>query len=190
MKELLLVPAVATLIVGVIAAIVSLVVSILAKDQKTSEFRQAWIDGLRDDVSQLLAHHHVALPLSKIVKSKPKAEINEYLLSKQKEWLEISMLLSRIRLRLNADEHRELIKLLSKSNQEKLSDADMEMEMEHVARETQKILKTEWERVKRGEPAVVMLKKASRALMYIFIAILLGFVALILHDYWLGSPWW
>jgi hypothetical protein len=190
MKELLLVPAVATLIVGVIAAIVSLVVSILAKDQKTSEFRQAWIDGLRNDVSQLLAHYDVALPLSKIVRSKNKADIEEYLLSHQKEWLEISMLSSRIKLRLNAKEHREFIKLLKDSNLALLSDEAFEARLHRISEEAQEILKAEWERVKRGEPAVVTLKRVSRAMIYLLISLLLALVAFILHGYWIGNPWW
>jgi hypothetical protein len=152
----------ATLAVALIAGVVSLVVSILSKDQKTSEFRQAWIDGLRNDVSQLIAHLAVVKTLSAIVRKQPQQDIQKFILSKEKDFLETAMLSARIRLRLNPEEHNELLTLVKDTEGIGASDSLMEAHMENLASETQVILKTEWERVKRGEPSFVLLKSISR----------------------------
>ena len=160
MKEDLLVPAIAALLVGLVAGIVSLVVSILAKDQKTSEFRQAWIDALRNDASQLVAHFGVMKAVAKIVRERPQSEINEYLISKQEQFLELGMLVSRIRLRLNPDEHLELLRMLG--DLETIRESEIDARAEQISVEAQDILKTEWDRVKRGEPSFVWLKRISK----------------------------
>lgn len=181
MKEEFLIPAVATFVVGLIAGMVSLVASILAKDQKTSEFRQAWIDGLRDDVSQLVAHLGIMKTASAIIRGKPSAEIDAYLLEHQAEFVKFGMLASRIRLRLNPDEHAGLIELLV--TMESFEDGDMDARLESIAVETQKVLKSEWERVKRGEPSFVWLKKISKVsvLTVVFLAIGVGGVTAAWH---------
>ena len=46
-------PAVGTICAALIAGLISFVVTVLAKDQKISEFRQAWIDALRSDAAEL-----------------------------------------------------------------------------------------------------------------------------------------
>jgi len=47
--------AIATVVAAVIAGLISVVALTLTKEQKTSEFRQAWIDGLRSDLADYLA---------------------------------------------------------------------------------------------------------------------------------------
>ncbi|WP_085678209.1 MULTISPECIES: hypothetical protein [unclassified Pseudomonas] len=160
MKEDLLVPAIATLFVGLIAGIVSLVVTILSKDQKTSEFRQAWIDGLRDDVSNLVGHLEVIETVVGIVREKNESEINEFLIARHEQFQGMEMLVFRIRLRLNPAEHTKLIGLLS--NLEDVPDNGMQAHAELITIEAQNILKNEWERVKRGEPSFVWLKRISK----------------------------
>lgn len=160
MKEDLLVPAIAALVVGLIAAVVSLVVSILAKDQKTSEFRQAWIDALRNDVSQLIAQLGIKITTTKIIRGMSDKQTDEYLLAHQGDYVEIDMLITRVRLRLNPSEHTELIQLLKSMNN--FQDSGMEDRIEAISVKAQQILKTEWERVKSGEPSFVRLEKVSR----------------------------
>ena len=172
MKEDLIVPAIVALFVALIAGVVSLVVSILAKDQKTSEFRQAWIDGLRNDVSQLVAHFGVVKTMAKIVREKSQTEIDAYLISKQEQFLEMGMLASRIRLRLNPDEHVNLLDSLR--DLDKVHEDDMSACSERITAETQEILKEEWERVKLGEPSFVWLKRISKAGVFSVLAIGLG----------------
>lgn len=188
MKEELLVPAVAAFVVALIAGIVSLVLSILAKDQKTSEFRQDWISGLRDDVSQLVAHLGIMKTASAIIRAKPSAEVDAYLLENQAEFVKFGMLSTRIRLRLNPKEHATLIDLLL--TMKSFEDSDMEARLESIAAETQKILKSEWERVKRGEPSFVLLKEISRAIILVIcIGSAAVTVAMVLDHYWAYLPW-
>ena len=46
---------VATVVAALIAALISFVNLTLSKEQKTSEFRQAWIDGLREELATLFS---------------------------------------------------------------------------------------------------------------------------------------
>lgn len=164
LKEELLIPALAALAVAVIAGVVSLVVSILSKDQKTSEFRQAWIDGLRTDVSQLLAHFPVVMRTASIVNGMSKQDRNEFFISHQRDHIEMEALSLRIKLRLNPNEHRELVALLDADDEGELTDDQLEQRAKDICAQTQLILKSEWERVKRGENSFVWLKRISKAL--------------------------
>ena len=47
--------AVGSIIAAAIAGLVVFVSTVLTKEQKTSEFRQAWIDELRKDISQFIS---------------------------------------------------------------------------------------------------------------------------------------
>ncbi|MNZ22201.1 hypothetical protein D3C78_392850 [compost metagenome] len=175
MKEDLLVPAVAALFVGLIAGFVSLVVSILSKDQKTSEFRQIWIDGLRDDVSNLVAHLSMIKFIAEIVNEREASEVEEYVIERQEQFREIQRLVFRTRLRLNPAEHGTLIATLCL-----LEDAPankMGMYSEEITVEAQDILKMEWERVKRGEPSFVWLKRISKGGIYSVLALGIGVFA-------------
>lgn len=191
MKEELIIPAIAALVVGLVAGVVSLVVSILAKDQKTSEFRQSWIDGLRNDVSQLVAIYEVVTFTAEIVRERTQSEIEAYVLSQQKDFLELAMLSSRIQLRLNVDEHQELIALLKSAVHPSAVDSDSDVHVNGIVAATQTILKTEWERVKRGEPSFVRLKLISRvSIISIFGAILgAGVSLLVQHFNMLNGIW-
>ncbi|MEB2621448.1 hypothetical protein [Pseudomonas sp. YuFO8] len=186
MKEDLLVPAIVALVVGLIAAVVSLVVSILAKDQKTSEFRQAWIDALRNDVSQLIAQLGIKMTTTEIIQSKSTEQVDEYLLAHQEDYVEIAMLISRIRLRLNPDEHEKLIHLLI--SMDNFNDKGMGTRIETISVEAQQILKTEWDRVKVGEPSFVWLKRISKAGFFSVLAIGVGVCAAVVSDQ-IGTYW-
>ncbi len=48
-----------TIIAAVIAAVISLLGLIISKENKVSEFRQAWIDSLREEVAAIITHGHV-----------------------------------------------------------------------------------------------------------------------------------
>lgn len=164
MKEDLLIPSLVALAVALIAGVVSLVVSILSKDQKTSEFRQAWIDGLRDDASQLIAHLTILKVLLAEMRKKTTSEFEAFVFANQQHLTEVEMLATRMRLRLNPAEHQQLITCLSQTFDAGLEQVQMERAIALVVQDTQKILKSEWERVKRGESSFVWLKGISRFL--------------------------
>jgi hypothetical protein len=48
-------PILGPIVAAVIAGAVAFLASVFSKEQKTSEFRQAWIDSLRNDLSELIS---------------------------------------------------------------------------------------------------------------------------------------
>lgn len=190
MTDDLMIPALTALVVGFVAGVVSLVVSILTKDQKTSEFRQNWIDALRSDVSQLTSHLAVVNTMSEVVRALTDSERRDYLVSLQKDFLEAAMLQSRIRLRLNPDEHQTLISLVSQTDGIGQSEQLMRERVESITVAAQEILKEEWERVKKGEPSFVWLKNISKiAFIFVLIALAAAGTA-IAWAYGSSQSWW
>lgn len=166
MNEEIIYPIVGGVIVAVIAGAISLSVTILSKDQKTSEFRQLWIDALRSDVSKLVGVLQMLMGISEVVKLRGEERAYDFLISSKEELIEINNLVTRIRLRLNIKEHTALLKLLSDvSNSSPLSKVESQAQIERVVVETQKILKDEWEVVKKGEWSFRLLKFSSACLL-------------------------
>lgn len=169
----LLIPSLVALFVALIAGVVSLVVSILAKDQKISEFRQSWIDELRSDTSQLVSHFFVFDTVGEIIRQKTDEEIAEYVVSARSDFITASALVASVKLRLNPSEHTELIELLDADFHAR--DFDKTAHAKKIVNETQAILKQEWERVKRGESSFLWLKRISRFISILAIlAVLFG----------------
>ena len=178
MKEELLVPLVGGVIVAVIAGAISLSVTILSKDQKTSEFRQLWIDALRQDVSRLSGVLHMLMGMSNIISEQSDDQKANFLVSSKDNLIELMDLVTRIRLRLNTKEHVVLLGLLDEvANSKDTSKEAMERQVEALVTEVQKVLKNEWERVKRGERSFRILKWSSG------IILLLGIVRAWMYYY-------
>ncbi|WP_395607312.1 hypothetical protein [Pseudomonas sp. B22129] len=150
---------------ALVAGIISFVITVLSKDQKTSEFRQAWIDGLRTDVADFagITGAMAAVTNAKHLRGD---DANAYLLERHDDFAKMQSLITKIRLRLNPDEHSETLAALglfgegSSSTKEQIDKA-----VEDVVTTSQKILKSEWSRVKRGEPAFMWLKRISLSLI-------------------------
>lgn len=149
-----------TLLAAGIAAVVTLAGLLIAKDQKTTEFRQKWIDKLREDVAAFLAcvttlSYEVA---ARGIHPKDSQELQHYILSNMRsELLRGEELHSRIILRLNPKEHGDLIGLLdalrsAMGSDELLDPVSFSEREEHIASMFQSELKKEWKRVKSGEP--------------------------------------
>lgn len=47
-----------TIIAAIIAAVISLLGLLISKENKVSEFRQAWIDALREEIAEVITHAH------------------------------------------------------------------------------------------------------------------------------------
>jgi hypothetical protein len=165
MKEELLIPLVGAVAVALIAGGISLVLAVLAKDQKTSEFRQAWIDLLRDDVSKYIGICSSISTLSIVVRKKSQQEVEEFVLSKHNDFVEAAGVATRIRLRLNRDEHKRLIALVTNLDGLGMDKKAFDDRIEEIVVESQSILKGEWERVKRGEFSYRVLKLISAAIL-------------------------
>lgn len=157
----------ATLFAAGIAATVSLVVSILSKEQKTSEFRQQWIDALRTDIAEWIAEITMLYALSIDLKDKDVETTERALETRFPNLVKVRLLTARIELRLNPGEHREMFDAINA-----LRDVDASTELSVVHRRlsvatkaSQKILKEEWVRVKQGEKAFIWTKRVAVAIV-------------------------
>jgi len=153
-------PFLGALSAAVVAGTVSFVLSVLSKEQKTSEFRQAWIDALREDLANFAS-------IIMVVHDTTKARINRgedidaicrtYLDAPLTDFKDVEKARLRILFRLNPEEHSKLIERIN-------AIYDISVLDEHsnpgtfddlislFSEEAQRVLKSEWKRVKRGEP--------------------------------------
>ena len=161
-------PEILTILAAAIAAAASLVAVTLSKEQKVSEFRQAWIDALREDLASFLSSARAfarAMDARKVHGSETTDPAKKlFTLEKLGEIrLAAAETFYRIKLRLNPDEeeHKELLRLLGQAiadqNAVLQSDGadkrDVLAAVDRAAEFAQPILKAEWNRVKRGEKA-------------------------------------
>lgn len=202
----------------VVTAIVSTTNMIISKDQKTTEFRQEWINHLRIEISALIssvksrktiAHifshtegegsidEKVGVEIEKILKIldddslKNKKSLikpivkdaikdnanNEVLLKTLKTdsidvTRDIECHHAKINLYLNPDEHVVLLEqikeLVSMSSFSKKHDMDEITEKSNmVIDESAKVLKKEWDIVKKGEPSFYMTKNIFISIMIV-----------------------
>lgn len=101
--------AIATVIAALIAGVFSFVNLTLSKEQKTSEFRQAWIDRLREDLAAFFAAARAFARASELVhqygsdyKDKVSLPVGEQKIGELRH--EAAETYYRIKLRLNPDE--------------------------------------------------------------------------------------
>jgi hypothetical protein len=183
---------IATVVAALITAMISFVNLTLSKEQKTSEFRQAWIDGLREELATFFSS---ARALCRTMQEARSPNINDedvkgFRFSNEqvgKMRIDGADALYRIKLRLNKNEteHNELLRLLNAAieiqnriNIEKGADySDALKAIENASSYSQEILKNEWERVKTGEKSFQIAKNtvmpAIMVVAIIFIGVLL-----------------
>lgn len=177
-------PAIGAITAALIAGAISFVSTILSKEQKTSEFRQAWIDSLREELSEFFSHIYTIATFLRM-KSARGGQIEQlldYFEERDDEVCKAEMMYTRIMLRLNPKEHQKLFKALREVHSLILSKKILEKD--HVAQlsnelmqESRTVLKYEWKRVKRGEFAFMVTKYVS---LMIFLA---SVAATILYVY-------
>lgn len=159
------VAAIATIVAALIAAALSFVNLTLSKEQKISEFRQAWIDALREDLASFFAAARAVARTTEIAQQFGVEYNDKALLPVTQE--KISELryqgaetFYRIKLRLNPDEteHKELLRLLGRAIEEqnkmmveRTSNAETLTAIDLASDYARPVLKTEWRLVKLGE---------------------------------------
>ena len=142
------------IIVAFIAVFASFVGLIISKEQKISEFRQAWINTLRDDIAKFLGQVDSVKKLILINKTSKEDEKKETSTAVILGSVEMREIKSKIELLIDPAEenHLKLVQLLNKiivslrkleSNDENVND---------LIKLSQSILKEEWKKVKDGEP--------------------------------------
>lgn len=157
-------------VIGVIAAaliagIVSFLGLILGKEQKISEFRQAWIDGLRDEVSALISNANALVLSSSGTKSIP-------------HFVAVNDAEAHIRLRLNPKEPatnaiieniERISKIVAPGRAGEIEYDLLNKIEKDLAGQVNLVLKKEWARVKRGEPAYWIAKHTALAVVVVVV---------------------
>lgn len=159
------VPAVATVLAALVAGGIARANLIASKESKISEFRQAWIDAVREDLAILFASTRVMLRAAHEAASAIGAQQGQFPKEKVADARHnAAETYHRVRLRLNAGQtdHKNLRDFLHKmmndlqsfaSNRDGISAADVTMSVEVAAMYAESVLKNEWEAVKKGEAA-------------------------------------
>lgn len=161
---------------AVIAGSITFIITVLSKEQKTSEFRQAWIDALRNDIADLIGYFGTTTSVVRLKlhsEDTTQQDLIKYLLENESNFVKMETLINRIKLRINPEEHEQFVSALNEfsdlpKDTNKLNDSSISDKITLVLlNESQALLKTEWKRVKRGEVIFRITKWASLA---IFIA--------------------
>lgn len=168
------------IIVAFIGFLIAVTTAVIAKEHKVSEFRQAWIDALRQEISDLSSiSYKLITERSNFFSQKERLEIENIesgLVSAMRsvELIgEINSLSTKIRLRLNKLEHIKLIEEINKLRDETvqlkpetINGIKILFNIETIAHE---VLKTEWEKVKKGENQFIKFKYISKLLASTFL---------------------
>jgi hypothetical protein len=154
---------IASIAAGLLAAVVSFIGLNISKEQKISEFRQKWIDDLREDISLIIGLANGRVIHSHFSDKLPKDE--------KLHGVEITQKLheatARIALRLNPREGQTqnlMSALMQLDRACKVEDFDMDKVTSatlEVVGASSEILKVEWKRVKRGELTYQIVKWSS-----------------------------
>ncbi|MFT4912677.1 MAG: hypothetical protein ACI9YM_001256 [Brevundimonas sp.] len=167
--------AVGAIIAATIAAMISLIGLIISKEQKTSDFRQAWIDALRDDLGTYLTQVRCICDGSAVkhkdVESRVEALTPLYAALNKATYA--------ITLRVNPDEPhaQSVLSSMEKigniiANPAMLTPKNIQVHEKELLVSAKKLLKNEWKRVKRGEPTFVAAKLSAAGL--ILAAVVIG----------------
>lgn len=171
-------PALATITAAAIAGVVAFIISVLTKEHRISEFRQSWIDSLRNDISELLSLFNLLAAAfdreAKLCGDKNKA-LDEHWTKHHADLVNVQTLTNRVVLRLNKKEHSVLISKLAELEDSLGKGQVVSVPIiDGIMAEVASLLKLEWERVKNGETVFQALKRFS------FWFICLGLFAVIL----------
>lgn len=166
---------------AIIAGFVSFLGLIIGKEQKVSEFRQAWIDDLRKHLVNYLVSINAIADALQLQKATDQAER----LSMLPDYKMLNEASHSVTLRVNADEAPAKAVLRSMSEFEAIAGSNINLTPERIrAIETdfieasKKLLKFEWRRVKRGETTFVWTKR----IVFLFIVIMLFIFTYLLSN--------
>ena len=160
---------------AIIAGLVSLLGLIIGKEQKISEFRQAWIDELRKLIGSYLVHINAVSDSIRLRKAGEEIKASD-LVANYKSLNEAS---NGIILRVNDSEPTTKRLIDAMKSFEKLAEKSDELtpdnikvsETEFIAA-SKALLKFEWQRVKKGETAFVVTKYVVGLVIVLLVVIL------------------
>jgi hypothetical protein len=148
--------AVGAVVASLIAGVISLLGLIVSKEQKVSEFRQAWIDALRTELATFIAHAN-ALFIASASADLPD-KYSEVVRTLKEDFIATTSAAAKIRLRVNPKEVGAQAVLAGIETLERQLDprnarnyAVIEEAQRQLVSAAQSLLKKEWMRVRRGE---------------------------------------
>jgi len=173
-----LIAAAGAFLVACIAGGFSLLGLIIAKEQQVSGFRQAWIDALRADLAVLVAHAYQIQSFAAVHKP---LQPSEFWQSTREDYVQLNQASIRIKLRLNPGEPDSKILLQLMGRMEELfkhvDDPQSPKKIDEIVgaleRDAPHLLKTEWNRVKKGE-LMYRLAKLLAAVIFVGTAVIVG----------------
>lgn len=161
-----LIPVIGTVAAAIVAGGIARANLIASKETKVSEFRQAWINALRDDLAALFSNTRTLARSVQEFRAPQSDETEKFGIDQTKITAVrhgAAETYHRIRLRLNAgqDDHKELLRLLNAmmgAQQAYIVNKEGDVAepigaVERAASYAEGVLKTEWETVKFGERA-------------------------------------
>lgn len=161
-----LIPVIGTVAAALVAGGIARANLIASKETKVSEFRQAWINALRDDLAALFSNTRTLARAVQESRAPQSDETEKFGIEKTKITAVrhgAAETYHRIRLRLNGgqDDHKELLRLLGAmmgAQQAYVLNKEGDVgvpigAVEKAASYAEGVLKTEWETVKLGERA-------------------------------------
>ncbi|PIJ42611.1 hypothetical protein [Tatumella sp. OPLPL6] len=172
------------IIAALITAFIAFIGMIIAKENKTSEFRQAWIDNLREDVVSLIGAWRGYLD-SKKEDSQLGDQADKV---KFDASIELKKCANRIKLRLNSAKenrtiHEEKVFIIIDDILKGKHTGSSDDNIDNLTLYTGIVLKEEWEKVKRGERGFSTVKECFWILFILLSIILLFWLALFLISH-------
>jgi hypothetical protein len=163
---------------ALIAGLVSLLGLIISKEQKISEFRQAWIDGLRENIALVITHlEAIRGAMYAAQPGKPPWQ------DRKEHFVAINQAITCVRLRLNPDEDSSQKLLESLTELETIAQAGDIATSTLVGPAVDKltaccnvVMKEEWKRVQDGEKTYRVARYGSIAAVAIALVLLFGIV--------------
>ncbi len=161
---------------ALIAGFFSFLNLVISKEQKVSEFRQAWIDSLRKDVSQYVASITYLAAANDIWIQQERPNVLQHYESMRPSFVEAAQAFTSIILRLNPSDGNKEIQQKTQdflTIMNEVRDAVRNEDYkgakplaDSLNKKIQPILKHEWERVKKGE-AIYRFTKAVAILIIV-----------------------
>lgn len=174
--------AIGAVVASVIAGVVSLLGLIISKEQKTSEFRQAWINDLRKEVSILVSH---TITIQGYLATSPKNDGDLWQKTRE-DMLWLNRANSMIRLLLNKREEPSEAILCTItdlenhfSSESKYDQDELHRVQDMLVEQVCVVLKEEWNRVRKGE----LTYRIAKFLTICFVATMLVWLMLIYIEY-------
>jgi hypothetical protein len=177
-------PAIATVTAAFIVGGVAFLSAVLSKEQKTSEFRYAWLNSVLDDIAKFVgAAESISATAWSHLKNEGKGQAQAFLAAAEPQIRELLAAYYRARIRLYPQEHQQVLQALERVQVLLLKGdipdpAKMDPLVRDIVRVSHDALKEEWGRVKRGERTFRLTKYISLAVFLLAVVMGVGFAVL------------